>query len=92
MLEDYTTPSVVYKLAKKYYGSDVEIKPSTRNGKKYMLYNPHTDKWIHFGAYGYEDYTKHFDPKRREAFRVRNKKWSTQDKYTPGFASYYLLW
>lgn len=92
MLSDFSTPSIVYNQAKHYFGSDVEIKPSTRSGKKYMLLNPHTNKWIYFGAFGYEDYTKHHNEKRREAFRKRNHKWAKQDKYTPGWLSYYLLW
>ena len=91
-MEQYTTPSRVYALARKYYGPNVEIKQSTRRDKKYMMLNPHTDKWFHFGQMGYEDYTKHNDPKRREAYRIRNKKWSKQSPYTPGYASYYLLW
>jgi hypothetical protein len=92
MLTDFSTPSIVYKQAKHYFGPNVEIKPSTRKDKKYMLLNPHTDKWIHFGAQGMEDYTKHKDERRRDAFRRRNHKWSKQDKYTAGYCAYYLLW
>jgi hypothetical protein len=41
---------------------------------------------------GYEDYTKHKNEIRRKSFLTRNKEWSKQDMYTPGFLSYYLLW
>jgi len=30
-----------------------EFKKSTRKGKKYMVYIPHLNKTIHFGALGY---------------------------------------
>lgn len=92
MLSDFSTPEIVYKKAKKIYGPNTQIKESTRKDKKYMILNPETNKWVHFGQLGFEDFTKHKDPKRREAFRIRNKKWSKQSPYTPGYASYYLLW
>ncbi len=91
-LTDFSDPETVYKLAKRIYGKDTEIKPSTRQGKKYMILNPETDKWVHFGQMGYQDFTKHKNILRRERFRTRNKRWSTQDEYTPGFLSYVLLW
>ena len=51
-----------------------------------------TNKMVHFGYFGMEDYTKHHDEKRRELFRKRNHKWSTAEKYSPAWLSYYLLW
>ena len=92
MLTDFSTPSIVYGKANHYFGNDVEIKPSTRKDKKYMLLNPQTDKWVHFGQMGYQDYTKHKDEKRRDAFRRRNHKWKDTDPYTPSYLSYWLLW
>jgi hypothetical protein len=91
-LEDYSNPSAVYRLARTIYGDDVELKPSSRTDKKYMILNPNTDKWIHFGQMGYQDYTKHRSEFRRRNFRTRNKRWASQDKYTPGYMSYHLLW
>jgi hypothetical protein len=91
-LEDFSNPNIVYRRAKKVYGDDVDIKPSTKNGKKYMLYNPNTNKWVHFGAYGAEDYTVHNDEKRRRIFKARNHKWKDTDPYSPAFLSYHLLW
>ena len=92
MIEEYSNPKIVFERAKKLFGDDVQIKLSTRKDKKYMLLNPYNNKWIHFGFYGMEDFTKHRNLLRREKFRTRNKKWATQDEYTPGFLSYYLLW
>lgn len=94
MLQRYTNPEKVFQNAKRLYGDDVQIKISTRKDKKYMLLNPENNKWVHFGQMNppMEDYTKHLDLKRREAFKIRNKKWSKMDKYSPGFMSYYLTW
>lgn len=92
MIEDYTNPNKVFQNAKRIYGNNVKIKLSTRKDKKYMLLNPDTNKWVHFGQIGYEDYTKHQNNKRRQLFKIRNQKWAEQDLYTPGFMSYYLTW
>lgn len=94
MIEDFTNPNIVFQNAKRIYGNDVQIKLSTRKDKKYMLLNPHNNKWIHFGTMKppMEDYTKHQDNKRRQLFKIRNQKWAKQDKYTPGFMSYFLTW
>jgi hypothetical protein len=94
MIEDYSNPKIVFQKAKRIYGDDVEIKLSTRKDKKYMLLNPNNNKWIHFGTMKppMEDFTKHKNLLRRDKFRSRNKKWASQDEYTPGFMSYYLTW
>ena len=92
MIEDYTNPNKVFQNAKRIYGNNVQIKLSTRKDKKYMLLNPDTNKWVHFGQIGYEDYTKHQNNKRRQLFKIRNQKWAEQDLYSPGFMSYYLTW
>lgn len=76
----------------KYGGDKLVVKPSTRKDKKAMLLNPLTNKWIHFGQKGYDDYTKHQDEKRLLSFRKRNQKWKDADKYSPASLSYYILW
>ena len=91
-IELYSDPQKVLKKAIKLYGGDVEIDYSTRKDKKYMILNPNTNKWVHFGLMGAEDFTKHKDKERREAFLTRNHKWANQDEYTPGYMAYYLLW
>lgn len=91
-IELYSNPKTVLLRAKKMYGPDVEIDYSTRKDKKYMILNPNTNKWVHFGLMGYEDYTKHKDKLRRELFLIRNAKWSKSDEYSPSYLSYHLLW
>ncbi len=88
----YSNPNEVFKNAKDFFGNDVIIDYSTRKDKKYRLLNPYNGNWVHFGSMGNEDYTKHKDETRRKSFLTRNKEWSKQDMYTPGFLSYYLLW
>jgi len=88
----FSNPIDVYKNAIKRYGEDVNIKLSTRKDKKYMLLNPNTNTWVHFGQMGYEDYTLHRDKERRQRFLKRNAKWYDNDIYTPSYLSYVLLW
>ena len=50
---------------------------------------------IRFGAAGYEDYTTHKDPKRRERYLLRHKAredWTRSGILTPGFWSRWILW
>lgn len=91
-IKKYSNPKKVFKLAKDLYGDDVEIELSTRKDKKYMILNPNNNKWVHFGQYGYEDFTKHQDIERRDNFLKRNKKWENMGEYTPAFMAYHLLW
>jgi hypothetical protein len=91
-LMEKSNPYEVYQKAKKIFGDDVKLKLSPRKNKKYMLYNPDKNDWIHFGDIRYEDFTKHQDKKRRYNFLKRNQKWAFYDRYTSGFLSYYLLW
>jgi len=92
LLENFSNPTIVSQKAKKIYGNNVEIKPSTRKDKKYMIRNPSTNKYIHFGQLGYEDYTKHQDEKRRENYLKRNAIYKDADRYTAGYMAYHLLW
>ena len=67
----FSNPREVFEKAKKYLGGNVIIKLSDRKSKKYMVLNPETNKWIYFGQMGYEDFTKHQDPIRRERYLKR---------------------
>jgi hypothetical protein len=58
-LNDCSDYNEVLKRARYYYGNDVVLLPSTRETKKYMIYNPNASKLIHFGGMGYLDYTKY---------------------------------
>jgi hypothetical protein len=91
-VELYSNPDIVYKKAKKLFGDDVELYLSTRKSKKYMIEFSTNKKLIHFGEYGMEVYTKHKNKKRRDLFRIRNKKWENKNYDTALFLSYHLLW
>ncbi len=87
-LKEYSNPEFVsWKAQQMGLNPDHE---SSRKDKKYMVFNG--TKMIHFGQFGYEDYTKHGDEKRRDNFRKRNMKWAYARKYSPAWLSFYLLW
>lgn len=76
---------------------EITITRSTRKGKKYkaVISDLSTKKTLHFGAYGYEDYTQHNDLQRKKNYISRHKQrenWTKSGIYTPGFWSRYLLW
>ena len=91
----YSNPRVVYSKAEKYLGDKVQIKVSTKKDKKFMVFNPNTENWVHFGQQGYEDFTKHQDPIRQQNYlkRTANIKgdWRN-DKYSPNNLSRNILW
>ena len=101
-LSDYSDYESVLKQAKHYYGNDTILLPSTRKTKKYMIYNPQTNKYVHFGAMGYMDYTKYiqiFDLKTANEHRSRYLKRALSIKgnwmdnpYSPNYLSILLLW
>jgi len=71
---------------------EVVLEPSEQKTKKWRVILPNGTS-VNFGAKGYEDYTQHGDPKRREAYIKRHQKredWG--DMTTAGFWSRHLLW
>jgi len=92
---EYSNPTIVFKKARKYLGKDVKIELSKNKNKKYMVFNPNTEKWINFGQMGYEDFTKHKDPIRRHNYltRTANMKGNWKDNpYSPNNLSRNILW
>ena len=91
----YSNPTKAFKKAKEYLGKDVEIKLSDKPDKKYMVYNPHKDHWVHFGQMGYEDFLKHQNLIRRNNYLTRTYfmkgNWRN-DKYSPNNLSRNILW
>jgi hypothetical protein len=89
-------PDEVKRIANKLlgdkYSGDVPIEISTRKHQKYMLAIPGTRKKVHFGDIEREDFTKHKDEKRKNAFQKRNAKWKDAAWDTPAWLSYHLLW
>lgn len=91
----YSNPQEAQEQAFKKYGKDAMLYISTRTPKKYMILNPNTGKMVHFGQMFYEDFTKHKNEARRQAFMKRTAhthgKWKNDD-YSPNNLSRSLLW
>ena len=66
MLRQFSNPEEVKKKAR-YYNLN-QVYESTRRNKKYMVHDG--NKFIHFGAMEFEDFTKHHDKTRLNAFRA----------------------
>ena len=101
-LSDYSDPEIVLYRAKFYFGEDVKLLQSTRKTKKYMIFNPYNNKFVHFGQMGYLDFTKYvqiYDIKRANEHRIRYLKRALKIKgkwmnnpYSPNYLSMLLLW
>ncbi len=91
MLSDFSNPLKAAKNAQKY---GVPLLKSSRKDKKYMVLNP-KGKFVHFGQMGYEDFTKHKDLKRKEAYLQRATKikggWK-KDPYSANNLAINILW
>jgi len=94
-IKQFSNPIIAKKNAIKYLGKNVIFKISNKKGKKYMVFNPNTNKFIHFGALNYEDFTKHQDPIRQNSYlkRTANMKgdWK-DDKYSANNLAREILW
>lgn len=94
-LRKYSNPVQVQIMANKYLGKTAKIYPSTKKEKKYMVWDPKNQKWVHFGQLGYEDYTKHKDKSRRKNYLTRSRNikgdWK-KNKYSPNNLSIHILW
>jgi len=94
MIKNFSNPKEAERKAKLYLGKNTKLLLSTRKNKKYMVLNP-DDKLIHFGAIGYEDFTKHKDKERRDAYLRRATKikgdWKS-NKYSPNNLAINILW
>jgi len=90
-----SNPAKVLKNAIKYFNNpNIKIYVSSKKDKKYMIIGLN-GKAVHFGQIGYEDYTKHNDNNRRNAYLARATKikgnWA-DDPYSPNSLSINLLW
>jgi len=74
----------------------IEIKKSTREGKKLMAiltYDDGKTKTVHFGSEGMDDYTITKDKEQRSRYLLRHRKnenWNVPD--TAGSLSKHILW
>jgi hypothetical protein len=93
-IKKYSNPDKVFKRLKEIYPQDnFKFKISGRKNKKYAINGEFTNnKWVHFGFFGMEDFTKHNDENRQNNFLNRNWKWATKPIYTPSYLSYWALW
>jgi hypothetical protein len=91
----YSNPNLVYHKARYLFGNDVIIRLSHRKAKKYMILNPKTSKFVHFGEMGYKDFTKTNDLLKRYRYlqRATNIKgdWK-KDRYSANNLAIHLLW
>ena len=94
-LLQYSDPKKALQNAIKYLKKDIVFSLSTKPKKKYMVMNPDTMKWTHFGEMGYEDFLKHKDPIRQNNYlkRTANMKgnWKN-DKYSANNLAREILW
>ena len=70
------------------------LEPSPISKKKWRATSP-TGKKVDFGAVGYEDYTIHLDPDRKDRYVARHQareNWNKSGIDTAGFWSRWLLW
>ena len=71
----------------------VEIKPSTREGKKYTAVFSDPKKTVHFGQKNADDYTITKDETRKELYLIRHKsRENWNDPRTAGALSRWILW
>jgi hypothetical protein len=91
---NYSNPTTVFRLAKRYIGKTAKIGLSTKREKKYMVHTPE-GRTVHFGQMGYEDYTKHRNKTRRRNYLTRTAKmrgdWAS-NKYSANNLARKLLW
>ena len=101
-LNNYSDFEAVLSKAKHYYGENVILQKSTRKTKKYMIFDPYNNKFIHFGQMGYLDFTKYvqiYDIKIAREHRYRYLRRALKIKgdwrdnqYSPNYLSLLLLW
>ena len=92
MIEQVSNPTIVKA---RYIALYKPANPNTifisnRKNKKYSVITP-DNRVVHFGDMTYEDYTKHNDDKRREAYHKRFSK-TDKDIYSAYMLSKNLLW
>jgi hypothetical protein len=67
----YSNPIEAQKKATDYLGKDAVLYTSTDPKKKYSIYDPNKNRFINFGAIGYEDYTYSKDKEKRRPKKTR---------------------
>jgi hypothetical protein len=85
----------VLENAEDYFKHDYRIALSTQKTKKFMVFNPHTNKWVHFGQMGAKDFTRTLDKEKQRRYLARatniRGNWK-DDLYSPNNLAIHLLW
>ena len=93
-ISDFSDVTKVKRNAEQYFGRKVPLFLSLKRNKKFCIQKP-DGSWVHFGAMGYQDFTKHQDPIRQSNYLKRSGNikgdWQ-QDPYSPNNLSRNLLW
>jgi len=92
----WSNPSIAQANAYKYLGDDAKIYFSKRKGKKFKIFNPNTQKYVHFGALGYQDHTRDPDPRKKASYlaratNIKKGQWRN-NPYSPNNLSIHILW
>ena len=91
----YSNPQKAQRMAYKYLGKTAKLYPGRNSEKKYSIFDPKNEKCVNFGQFGYEDYTKHKDKKRRKSYLTRSRgmlgNWK-KNKYSANNLSIHILW
>lgn len=96
-LYKFSNPKEAQKKAFKYIGKSAILYKSSNPKKKYMIFDPNINKMVHFGSLNpsYEDFLKHKDFNRRDAYLKRTKNikgnWKN-NKYSSNSLSRTILW
>ncbi len=67
------------------------VRPSTREGKKLMVCDPKTGRFVHCGSTAYADFTTHGD-KRRRANYLKRSGGIPHKRMSPNWLARKLLW
>ena len=93
-IEQFSNYEEAQKKTNKYFGKPTKLYISDKPAKKYYVID-NNGKKVYFGANGMEDFTKHKDKKRREAYLKRASNirgnWK-QNKYSPNNLAIGILW
>lgn len=92
-LKNVSNPYEANRKALYYYNQYLSV--SERKDKKYKIYDPYKEKWVHFGHIKYQDFTKHKDEERRQRYlkRASHIKGDWKDNiYSPNVLSMLILW
>ena len=102
ILKDVSNIQMVEKNCEKLFGDKMMLLPSTRQSKKYMLFDWISLKFIHFGSANHLDYTKYLElygPEIANQHRERYLKRATKirgdwqdNPFSPNNLSINLLW